>query len=109
MKTFEYIPVRTFPVKIQDKRSGNEMTDSISLSKATLQAAQLVGESSAEVIYRSYDRKGYRVLDIGKPLKATITVDLEREAIFALAEALIESNRHQQEDNETSTNEMITL
>lgn len=87
MKTFENIPIRIFPVRIQDKRSGSETDDEIVLTKATLLAAQLVGESSKELIHREYDRKGYRVLEIGKARKLTITVDLEKEAARAEAKS----------------------
>lgn len=77
MKTFETIHIRIFPVRIRDKRDGREVADTIILTKTILAAAQLVGESSKEVIHRAYDRKGYRVLEIGKAQKKTITVDLE--------------------------------
>ena len=80
MKTFENIPIRIFPVRIQDKRSGSEIDDEIVLTKATLLAAQLVGESSKELIHRAYNREGYSVLEIGKARKMTVTVDLEEAA-----------------------------
>lgn len=80
MKTFETIPIRIFPVRIQDKRIGSEIDDEIVLTKATLLAAQLVGESSKELIYRAYNREGYSVLEIGKARKMTVTVDLEEAA-----------------------------
>lgn len=70
------IQARVFPVTIQDERTGERQADSICLDKRQLQAAQLVGMSSTELIYRMYNRQGYRVLDIGKPTKQTISVDL---------------------------------
>ena len=70
------IPVRTFPVTIRDERTGEEQADTITLDKAQLQAAQMVGQSSTELIYRLYNRHGYRVLAIGKPAKREIRVDL---------------------------------
>ena len=80
MKTFEKICVRIFPVKLWDTRSGDEITDEIVLTKAMLTAAQLVGQSSKELIQRAYNREGYSVLEIGKARKMTVTVDLEEAA-----------------------------
>ncbi len=97
MKTFENIPVRIFPVKILDKRSGSEIDDEIVLTKAVLTAAQLVGESSKELIHREYDRKGYRVLEIGKAQKKTITVDLEKEAANAGTKTAFAAENDQKE------------
>lgn len=80
MKTFENICVRIFPVKLLDARSGTELADEIVLTKAMLTAAQLVGQSSKELIHRAYNREGYSVLEIGKARKMTVTVDLEEAA-----------------------------
>ena len=80
MKTFEKICVRIFPVKLLDTRSRDEITDEIVLTKAMLTAAQLVGQSSKELIQRAYNREGYSVLEIGKARKMTVTVDLEEAA-----------------------------
>lgn len=103
MKSFENIPVRIFPVKIRDKRSGIETDDEIILTKAILTAAQAVGESSKELIHRAYDRKGYRVLKIGKVRKLTITVDLEKEA------TCVENKLPGHVKTIESSNEMIIL
>ena len=70
------IPVRVFPVRIRDERSGVESTEEIILTKAQLAAAEIVGESSQELIFRAYNRAGFRVLDIGRPRKVTVTVDM---------------------------------
>jgi hypothetical protein len=75
MKTEIAMQVRAFPVVIQshdEKRS-----DTIVLTKEQLQAAQIVGQSSKELIYRLYNRQGFKVLDIGKPFKKTICINLE--------------------------------
>ena len=70
------IPVRRFPVTVRDGRTGQESVDSITLSKAELQAARLVGQSSTELIYRLYNRQGYKVLSIGEAVKSELHVDL---------------------------------
>lgn len=79
--------VRRFPVTVEDQRTGDVRKDFIILDKSQLQAAQIVGQSSTELIYRIFNRRGYRVLDIGKAVKRTLCVDLgelwtrsEREA-----------------------------
>ena len=76
MSAVHKIPVRVFPVKLRDERSGAESADEIILTKAQLAAAEIVGESSTELILRQFNRAGFRVLEIGKPRKMTVTVDL---------------------------------
>ena len=70
------ITVRVFPVTIMDERTREVSAESIVLTRQQLQAAQLIGESSKELIHRLYNRQGYRVADIGKPIKRTISIDL---------------------------------
>ena len=77
MKTIINIAVRAFPVTIVDERTGKESQDTIILTKEQLQAAQDVGQSSKELIYRRYNRLGFRVLDVGKAEKRVLTVDLD--------------------------------
>lgn len=77
MKTVMTLQVRVFPVTLTDERTGEAITDNIVLDKARLQAAQMVGQSSTELICRRYNREGYRVRWIGKPEKREITVNLE--------------------------------
>ena len=76
MKTEIKITVRAYPVEIKDERTGDRQQDTIVLDKATLQAGALVGLGDEEIIYRAYNRKGFRVLEIGKPVKADLAVDL---------------------------------
>lgn len=78
MTNYQNITLRRFTVQIRDERTGETWQDAIVLSKEQLQAAQLVGQSSKELICRIYARKGYAVLDvIGKAEKRTIPLDLE--------------------------------
>lgn len=76
MKNEITIQVRTYPVTIRDQRSGEQREDLLSLDKRQLRAAQTVGQSSTELIYRMFNRQGYRVLSIGKPVKREISIDL---------------------------------
>lgn len=76
MKTYQQIHLRRFDVRIRDNRTGEEREDVIVLSKDMLQAAQLCGQSSFELIARAYNREGFAVLDIGRARKATATLDL---------------------------------
>lgn len=77
MRNILTIQARAFPVVIQDQRTGDERSDLIVLSKEQLQAAQLVGQSSKELIYRLCSRQGYGVLEIGKPVRRALEVDLD--------------------------------
>lgn len=76
MKTEYTIKTRMFLVTIKDMRTGEIKEDSIVLDKAQLQAVAEIGMDCNELIYRTYNRQGYKVLDIGTPEKRTITIDL---------------------------------
>lgn len=97
MKTENMITVRAYPVVIRDERNGEKMKDQIVLDKAMLQAAAMVGMGDEDLIYRLYNRKGYRVFEIGKPVKADLTVNLEdlynKQANAAKMEQLLEFGR----------------
>ena len=75
MKHTLTIEARRFPVTVKDS-SGEVTADTITISKQELQAAQLVGQSSKELISRLYWRKGFKVLDIGKPERRTLQFSL---------------------------------
>ncbi|MDY3014503.1 MAG: hypothetical protein SOR61_04810 [Evtepia sp.] len=70
------IPVRVFPVAYLDPNTGKRADDTIVLTKAELNAAQIVGQSSKELINRLYNRRGALVVDIGKAAKVEIEVEL---------------------------------
>lgn len=76
MKTEIKITVRAYAVEIRDERTGEKMKETIVLDKAMLQAGAMVGLGDEDIIFRLYNRKGYRVLEIGKPVKADLSVDL---------------------------------
>ncbi|MCI8681009.1 MAG: hypothetical protein HFF81_09520 [Oscillospiraceae bacterium] len=76
MRTYQTIHLRRFTVQIMDERTGESREDVIVLTKEQLQAAQLCGQSSKELICRYYAREGFTVLDIGKAEKRTIPLDL---------------------------------
>lgn len=76
MKASITIEARRFPVELRDERTGFISLEYIVLDKRQLQAAQLVAQSSKELICRHYNAQGFRVLDIGKPERRSITVDL---------------------------------
>lgn len=85
MKTELSIQVRAFPVIIEDRHTGERAGDTIVLTKEQLQAAQLVGQSSKELIHRLYNRRGFKVIEIGSPAKRETTVNLEE--LFQLHKA----------------------
>ena len=76
MKTTATMYLRAFTVRIQDQRTGETSEDVIVFDKAQLHAAQVIGQSSKELIFRAYNEKGYTVLDIGKADKQEIELDL---------------------------------
>lgn len=71
------IEARRFPVMLRDERTDEITQNRIILDKQRLQAAQLVGQSSKELIQRFYNRQGFRVLEIGTPERRTLTLSLD--------------------------------
>jgi len=69
MKNTLTITVRTFPVVAHDHRTGKEEAVTVPVTKQQLQAAQLVGQSSKELIERLCERQGYTVIENGTPDK----------------------------------------
>ena len=70
------IPVRLFSLIVRDERTGTLEMDHLTLTKQQLQAAQIVGQSATELIHRIYNRQGYRVIEIGKPARTSVEVDI---------------------------------
>lgn len=80
MKTEIKIPVRAYLVKIRDERTGEKSNDTIVLTKDQLRAGAMFDLGDEAIICRIYNRKGFRVLEIGdKPIKAELTIDLASE------------------------------
>ena len=77
MKNKITITVRNFPVLAHDHRTGEEEAITVPVTKGQLRAAQLVGQSSKELIERLCDRQGYTVIEIGQPDKLSMNIDLE--------------------------------
>lgn len=76
MKNEIIIQARVYPVTVRDERTGTERAEEIVLDKAQLRAMDTVRQSSTQLIYQLYNRQGFRVLNIGKPIKREIRVDL---------------------------------
>ena len=72
------IDARRFPVTLRDERTGEIQQESIILDKQHLQAAQMVGQSSKELIERIYHKQGFKVLEVGKADKMTVQLQLDR-------------------------------
>lgn len=90
MKTEIKIAVRAYPVIIKDERTGEKSTDTIVLEKARLQAGAMLGMGDEDIIYRLYNRQGFRVLEVGQPVKREITVDLGRAFNDTAAEVMVD-------------------
>lgn len=70
------IEARRFPVTVKELATGMIGLDEITLTKEQLQAAQLTLQSSKELITRMYERDGFEVLEIGKPERRTLEIDV---------------------------------
>lgn len=77
METTLTIHVRAFPVTVREGFTGPEREELVVLDKPRLQAAQMVGQSSKELITRLCAQDGFDVIRIGKARKQTIDVNLE--------------------------------
>ena len=78
MRNIIEIQVRSFPVLAHNHRTGREEKLTVPVTKEQLRAAQLVGQSSTELVERLCDRQGYTVIEIGQPAKVAVTVDLDK-------------------------------
>ena len=78
MKNEITLHLRQCPVLAHDHRAGQEEAITVTVTKDQLRAAHIVGQSSKELIERLCDRQGYTVIEIGKPDKLTVTVDLDK-------------------------------
>lgn len=77
MKTTQTVQLRIFGVRIRDERTGEIKKDKIIFTKQQLQAAQMAGEGSVNLIRRAYNRAGYRVLETIWAEKREAILDLE--------------------------------
>ena len=77
MRTNYELHIRAFPVKVVDERTGEAREETVVLDKPRLQAAQLVGQSSKELIERICKKQGYKLVDIGKAKKETMILSLD--------------------------------
>lgn len=82
MKNEIVMNLRAFPVKVHDHRDGQEKEVSVTVSAEQLRAVGVVrlGQTSSEIrqvlIESLCEEQGYTVLEIGKPVKFPVTVDL---------------------------------
>ena len=77
MKNIITITVRIFPVLAHDHRTGKEEAITVPVTREQLRAAQLVGQSSTELIERLCERQSYTVVEIGQPDKLSMDLNLE--------------------------------
>lgn len=68
--------LRRYPVTVRDLRSGEIFQDFAVIDKRTTTAAGMVGESDRDLIFRDFNKRGYWVLEVGKPEKKTVELDL---------------------------------
>ena len=80
MKTEITLTLRRFPVLAIDNRTGQGEAITVTVTKDQLRAAQIVGQSSKELIVRLCSRQGYTVREIGLPDKLAVTLNLDKLA-----------------------------
>lgn len=80
MKNEITLTLRRFPVLAHDHRTGQEEAITVTVPKEQLRAAQIVGQSSKELVERMLDRQAYTIIEIGTPDKLAVTLDLEKLA-----------------------------
>lgn len=71
------IALRAIPVRVKDQRTGTITEDIIVLDKKRLQAAELCGIGCKGMIFNSYSRKGFKVLEVGEAVKRNVTLNLK--------------------------------
>lgn len=76
MKNVITVEARRFPLIIREISTGIEYGDDITLTKDQLHAAQVVFQSSKELINRICEREGFEVVSIGKAEKRTLEIDM---------------------------------
>ena len=78
MKTKFMIHLRAFHVRVCDPgRNHEEREELIVIPKEQLQAIQMVGQSSTELIERICDRAQLSVISIGRVEKRSVSLNLE--------------------------------
>lgn len=77
MKTTMTVQLRRFDVLVEDQRTRETREESIVFTLEQLHAAQLVGQSSKELIERYFNRMGYKVGGIGRAERRTATLRLD--------------------------------
>lgn len=77
LKTTMTVQLRRFDVLVEDQRTRETKEDAIVFTLDQLHAAQLVGQSSKELICRVFERQGYKVLDIGRAERREATLRLD--------------------------------
>lgn len=77
MKTTMTVQLRRFDVLVEDQRTRETREESIVFTLEQLHAAQLVGQSSKELIERYFNRMGYKVGGIGQAERRTATLRLD--------------------------------
>lgn len=81
MQTTTTIKAYAYPVKIKDHRSGVSNSDTIVIPAEWLRICGSMGLEICDdkhMIYRTHNRKGFEVLEVGNRHKITLSVDLER-------------------------------
>lgn len=77
MKNCITLELRRFPLLVVKQDNLELYAGHMVLTKEQLHAAQLVGQSSKELIHRLCVRQGYIVIEIGRATKKTVRMDAD--------------------------------
>ena len=81
MKTTITVKVYAYPVKLKDHRTGVSHSDTIVIPAEWLRVCGSMGleiSDDKQLIFRTYNHRGYEVLEVGNRRRISLTVDLER-------------------------------
>ena len=81
MKTTTKVKAFAYPVTLKDIRTGEQLQDTIVIPKEWLQICGSDGLNISDdkhLIFRTYNVRGYEVIEIGKRSSIQLSIDLER-------------------------------
>lgn len=76
MKTTLPITLMPAVVTLRDGRTGQTHTDQVVLDYDTVRRCEGCGLDADAIVYRMYNRQGYKVEEITRARRVTVTIDL---------------------------------
>lgn len=76
MTSFIELRLLLFPVELLDLRTGREAEDTIVMTEDQIDAAEILGFTTRDLIYEIYRRADAKVMRVGTPIKRKHRVSL---------------------------------